>query len=236
MFVRFFRPLRKVTAARFYSQTPSGAVGTSSKQTNSKFDKSIIKPILVVVMFGTMLSHVMNQQRLAGEMERRYLLKMEILKDLIEKAKRGEGNINVKEELKLVNKLFERTKEARFLDEKEAEKLSQISSSQNYSEAEVLRSMNNSTRALEKESLDDILKNIMDEMSDEPKSSAFKSNSEPKQQQSGELITDKDTLKEKAEYERELLQYKPSTDVHLIVQNPGELSSAAEDTKVRKFL
>ncbi|CAR30718.1 hypothetical protein ZYGR_0P00200 [Zygosaccharomyces rouxii] len=233
MFARFTRPLQKVAAARFYSQVSASA---TSKQANSKFDKSIIKPILVVIVFGTMLSHVMNQQRLAGEMERRYVLKMEILKDLIERARKGEINIDVQEELKLVNKLFERNKEARFLNDKEAEKLSQISSSQNYSEAEVLQSMNNSTRALEKESLDDLLKSIMDEVSDEPKSSARKSNPKPKQQQSGEFITDRDTLREKAEYERELLQYKPSTDVHLIVENPGELSSAAGDTKVSKFL
>lgn len=236
MFIRLGRPLEKFTFTRFYSQIPSGAVGTSSRQAKSKFDNSIIKPIIVVVMFGTMLSNVMNQQRLAGEMERRYLLKMEILKDLIQKAKKGEGNINVQEELKLVNKLFERTKKARVLDDTEAEKLSQISSSQNYSEAEVLRSMNSSTRALEKESLDDVLKSIMDEISDESKLTTRKSNLPPKQQQSGELITDKDALKEKGEYEREILQYKPSTDVHLIVKNPGDLSSAAEDTKISKFL
>lgn len=234
MFSRFGRPLRVISAARFYSQA---AVNSSNKQKNARFDNSMIKPIVVVIMFGTMLSHVMNQQRLAGEMERRYLLKMEILKDLIQKAKKGESNINVQEELKLVNKLFERTKEARVLDEEEAQKLSQISSSQNYSEAEVLQSMNSSTRGLEKELLEDTLKSIMDEVTDEPKSSSRKCNLAPKpSQHSEEFITDKDTLKERAEYERELLQYKPSTDVHLIVENPGELSSAAEDTKVSKFL
>lgn len=236
MFAKFAKPLVRNVAARLYSQTSTAAVTAGGKQRKAKFDKSVIKPVLVIVVFGTMLTHVTNQQRLAGEMERRYFLKMEILRDLIERARGGETGINVQEELKLVNKLFERSAEARSLDTKEAEKLSQISSSQHYSEDDVLKSMNSSTGGLQKESLDDLLKDIMDEISHEPKSSTRKPDSKTDEKESGEFITDKETLKEKEEYERELLQYKPSTDVHLIVENPGELSSAAKDTQVSKFL
>ncbi|AQZ16437.1 YIR024C [Zygosaccharomyces parabailii] len=222
------RVVRPLSVCRVYSQISPRPTKTS------RFDRTIIKPLLVVILFGTMLTHVTNQQRLAGEMERRYFLKIEILKDLIERAREGDTKINVQEELKLVNKLFERTSEARELNSREAEKLQEISSSQNYSEKEVLQSLNRSPRALEKESLDDLLKSIMDEISDAPKQPIPRKTS-PKPN-SNEVIVDKDVLKEEAKYERELSQYKPSTDVHLIVENPGELSSAAEDTKVTKFL
>lgn len=222
------RAVRQLSICRLYSQIAPRPVKTS------RFDRSIIKPLLVVIVFGTMLTHVTNQQRIAGEIERRYFLKIEILKDLIERAREGDTNINVQEELKLVNKLFERTSEARELNAREAKKLQEISSSQNYSEKEVLQSLNRSPRALEKESLDDLLKSIMDEISDDPKQPIpRKTSPEPN---SNEVILDRDVLKEEAKYERELSQYKPSTDVHLIVENPGELSSAAEDTKVTKFL
>lgn len=222
------RVVRPLSVFRLYSQF-APRPGKSSR-----FDRTIIKPLVVVIVFGTMLTHVTNQQRLAGEMERRYFLKIEILKDLIERAREGDTNINVQEELKLVNKLFERTSEARELNAREAEKLQEISSSQNYSEKEVLQSLNRSPRALEKESLDDLLKSIMDEISDEPKQPIPRKSSPTPN--SNEVILDKDVLKEEAKYERELSQYKPSTDVHLIVESPGELSSAAEDTKVTRFL
>lgn len=223
------RVLRPLSRCSYYSQ-----VASKRPEKVSRFDKSIVKPLVVVVVFGTMLTHVTNQQRLAGEMERRYFLKIEILKDLIERAREGDPNIDVHEELKLVNKLFERTTDARTLDAMEAEKLQDISASQSYSESEVLQSMNSSTRALEKESLDDLLKSIVDEISDEPKQPLHLKSASKRT--ADDFILDKDLLKEEAQYERELAQYKPSTDVHLIVENPGDLSSAAEDTKVTKFL
>lgn len=227
---------------RSYSMKSAARVPKKSGRT--QFDKSMLKPALVVIIFGSMLSHVSNQQKRHAELERRYGLKMEILNDLIGRAKNGDIDFEVDRELKLVNKLFSRHSDFKdFNLEEEADDARGTYDSQTYSKQDILESLNRSTGTQEPESLDDFLKSIIEEADDnllierdqnvrkqgQPHHTTLKSSSEG-------IVEDKQILRREAERESELEDYKPSTEVHLIVENPGELYKAAEETKVTKFL
>lgn len=231
MFGRLIGPVKTLKGCRLYSQPASG----SSKR---GFDRSMLKPALIVVVFGSMLSHVSNQQKLSAELDRRYELKMNILRKLISRAKEGDISFSVDEELQLVNKLFSRySKSGNVSFEEEAEKIRKSSDSNKYSEKALLDSLNSSRNPLEEESLEDMFKSIMNEVNDTSRPLLKKSETivVPPHDEN-EIVLNKKFLEEQAKREVELQNYTPSTDAHTIVDIPGELSVAAKDTEIKSFL
>lgn len=68
----------------------------------------MLYPALVVVLLGSQVISVMNAQRSVETMESRYTLKMRKLDELIVRAREGE-KVDVKQEMQLVNKQFDRS-------------------------------------------------------------------------------------------------------------------------------
>lgn len=232
MFGRLIGPVRTLKGCRLYSQPASGG----SKRRG--FDRSMLKPALIVVVFGSMLSHVSNQQKHSAELDRRYELKMNILRKLISRAKEGDISFNVDEELQLVNKLFSRySKSGNVSFEEEAEKIRKSSDSNKYSEKALLDSLNSSRNPLEEESLEEMFKSIMNEVNDTSRPLQKKSETivVPSHDEN-EIVLNKKFLEEQAKREVELQNYTPSTDAHTIVDIPGDLSVAAKDTEIKSFL
>ncbi|QLL34175.1 hypothetical protein HG536_0G00320 [Torulaspora globosa] len=218
-------------ACRHYSHA---AAKTGSKK--SGFDKSMLKPALAVIVFASMLSHVSNQQNVNAELDRRYELKIGILEKLIERAKHGDRDFDPHEELKLVNKLFARFSSSKGIDlEDEAAKVRKYSDARPYSEEMIINSLNGSAKQVEEESLEEVLKSLMNEV-DGKGTMTQPSPPESSFHEKGEVVLNKKLLDELARKEAELLNYSPSTDAHTLVENPGELTAAAKDTEVPKFL
>lgn len=227
----FRRSALGLGAFRRYSHA---AVEASSKKRG--FDKSMLKPALAVVVFASMLSHVSNQQNVNAELDRRYELKIGILKKLIERARQGDRDFDPNEELKLVNKLFARVSNIKGIDlEDEAAKVRKYSAARPYSEEMIINSLNGSAKEVEEESLEEVLKSLMNEVEGK---GVMKQPSlpDPSFQDNEGVVLNKKILNELAKREAELLNYSPSTDVHTLVENPGELTAAAKDTEVTKFL
>lgn len=221
-----------MAACRRYSQA-TGATGSK----RSGFDKSMMKPALAVIVFASMLSHVSNQQNVNSELDRRYELKIGILQKLIARAKQGDRDFNVDEELKLVNKLFARFTSLKGIDfEDEAARMRKYSDARPYSEEMILNSLNGSAKHEEEESLEDVLKSLMDEVNGKKPVKQALPIEPSAHDEVGGVVVNKKILDELARKEAELLNYSPSTDAHTLVENPGELSAAAKDTEVTKFL
>lgn len=221
-----------IAAFRRYSQPAVANAGSKRRG----FDKSMVKPALAVVVFASVLSHVSNQQNLNAELDRRYELKISILKKLIERAKQGDRDIDVNEELKLVNKLFARVSGSKTIDfEDEAARVRKYSESRPYTEEMIIKSLNGSTEENEDESLEDVWKGLLDGLDGKkPVTQPLPTESSPHERE--QIVVNKKMLDELARKEAELLNYTPSTDAHTLVANPGELSAAAKDTEVTKFL
>ncbi|CCH57876.1 hypothetical protein TBLA_0A00750 [Henningerozyma blattae CBS 6284] len=66
----------------------------------------LIKPIVVFVIFVGALSSVTNEKKKYQDLLRRYELKISILEQLINKAKRNDFQFNIDEEMISVNRLF----------------------------------------------------------------------------------------------------------------------------------
>ncbi|SCW00854.1 LAFE_0C13476g1_1 [Lachancea fermentati] len=212
----------------------------------SKFDKSMVKPAVVVILFGSVLTNLMEEQKSMSEMERRYHLKIDILKDMINKVKvEGDSSIDIAEELKLVNKSFERFENSKLTDlEREAQRVRERADKNSYSKNSVINSLNS---RLEDESLEDLFKEIMQDIDREgdileptmPSQSHVKQTKQSNAEDivaKGDIVTNAKRLALEAEKEKRSLSFKPSTDAHVIVENPGDYSTAAEEQKVSKFL
>lgn len=232
MFSRLAGPIGRMQRFRLYSQSAN----TGSKRRG--FDRSMLKPAIIVIVFGSMLSHVSNQQKLNAELDRRYELKMTILRKLISRAKEGDISFDADEELQLVNKLFSRhVKSGGANFDEEAERLRKSSNSNKYSEKALLDSLNSPKSPLEEESLEEMFKSLMSEV-DDTKTSLQKQPEaviEPSHEENG-IALDKKFLEVEAKREAQLQNYTPSTEVHTIVSNPGELTMAANDTDIKGFL
>lgn len=228
MFNRLTFSAGRLRGCRLYSRPASG--GSRSRG----FDKAMIKPALIVIVFGSMLSHVSNQQKLNAELDRRYELKMNILRKLISRANEGDTNFDVSTELDLVNKLFDRSSKSSSAGyDAEAGKSRQNADIGRIPEETLLNSLNNRIDPLEEESLERILENLMNEVNDTPAAAQ----EQPKLvDEESDIVKNKKFLEKQAERETRLLDYVPSTDAHTIVDTPGELSVAANETEIKKFL
>lgn len=234
----------RISGQRLYSAKTKAAIPAQPGRT--QFDKSMLKPALVIIIFGSMLSHVSTQEKRHAELERRFDLKADILSELIERAKNGDTDFDVDKELSLVNKVFSRYEKSQNIDiSEEATKLRNVYDTQTYSRKEVLESLNSSTGATEEESLDDLFRSIIEEVDEtsanrkhtgEISIKLEKSQRDTQVENADGIIMDKRILNEEAAKENDSKEYEPSTEIHLIVENPGELSEVAKETKVTKFL
>lgn len=215
----------------------SEAAATENTAKKSRFDKSALKPMVSLLLFASVLTSVSEQQKRFNEMERRYEMKIGILQDLIERSKRGDFNYDAEKELELVNKLFARHAKSNTGDvEVEAALIREQASKMKINRETVIESMNSK---LAEESLEDLFKDIMKDMDESSKPLVAPSkllDERSMKTGSSDIVIDKEWLEYENEKEAKRLKFKPSTDQHVIVANPGEYNTSAEDTKVKRFL
>ncbi|CUS24899.1 LAQU0S21e00958g1_1 [Lachancea quebecensis] len=249
-----FSGLATKPPCRFYSSSLPHA--SPKKSGNSKFDKTMLKPALVVVLFGSMLTNVMEQQKRNSELERRYGMKLGVLQELIGKVKNGQDtSIDIDKELALVNRLFERFEISKHVGlEDEASKIRKLNDQAHMiSQKEIAARLNGQKPMDDETQLRELFRDIMKDIDDAPivervkpqhnssefsKSDQNKTNDQTKVRTvpESEIQTNEKVLTEEARDEKQRLKYRPATDSHVIVENPGEYSTAAEDHKVSKFL
>ncbi|EDO15716.1 hypothetical protein Kpol_1073p2 [Vanderwaltozyma polyspora DSM 70294] len=131
---------------------------THTKSSNVKrYDTTLIKPVLVVLFFGSVLSAVTDQQRNVSELKRRYNLKLDILNNLLTRIKaHNDYNFDLAKELFLVDKLFTRSNNWNSIIDKTP------STTNDYSSKTILDSLNGSTNT--DQSLDDLWNSIINEV------------------------------------------------------------------------
>ncbi|SMN22603.1 similar to Saccharomyces cerevisiae YIR024C INA22 Protein of unknown function [Maudiozyma saulgeensis] len=218
------RPLLRIARLQTRGQHSGPSVGPTQKAT---FDKSMIRPFIWVVVFGSLVTHVIDRRQAYSDMKKRYSLKITILKDLLEKAQNGNTSVTeeqVEHELRLVNKMFVRDKS---LGAKEVENV--------LSQMQIAIPKREEYNYDEEESLEDIWKGILEDINDDKSPKKLKKKAvQPvpittTTKVLDDIIVDKETLKELREKERgDLKNFTQSTEQHLIVENPGELSGSAK--------
>ncbi|SCU99505.1 LADA_0H20186g1_1 [Lachancea dasiensis] len=237
-------PTRIPFPSRFYG---SQALNTENTSRSSKFDKSMLKPALVVVLFGSMLTNVMEQERKNEEMENRYALKIQILRDMICRVEKNE-KVDPDQELMLVNKLFQRFLKSEFVGLEED--ASRVRDSVKPKENTIKRLNGMKASDDDMTSLRDLYEDIMKDVNNEelslpaetvaapklPEMVPQITNSSSEPSSDSTILTDKAALAKEAEAEKERLKYKPETGTHVIVENAGDYSGSADDMKVSKFL
>ncbi|CCK73098.1 Ina22p KNAG_0M02450 [Huiozyma naganishii CBS 8797] len=190
----------------------------------SKVDRSLLKTVVWVVIFGSILTHVVDKEKQVEDMERRYNLKIQILENLISRAKTGES-VNTTEELKLVNKLFVKDKSLSVEEVKGELERSKLPQDDHSAEVQ------------NEESLEDIWNDILRDINSEPRETSKKQSNKTRQPTTQpDIIKDRALLAEIAQKEEEYVSYSPTFDKHTIVEDPGSFAKAAKDTNVNKFL
>ncbi|CCC69499.1 hypothetical protein NCAS_0C05090 [Naumovozyma castellii] len=222
--------------ARLYATTSSGISPTAEKK--SKYDRSLWKPITWVIIFGSLLTSITNQENKYRELERRYNLKINVLKDLIGRVHLGDRDFQIEDEMRLVNKLFDHAagKDEKFDDVVDTLRVKDKSGATLYSSDQVLMGMNRKSLIMskqlpaEEDSLEAVLKSILNDINtDEPVS-------EPSQDMIEGIITDKKQLEKEKIKEEEILNYVPDSRHHLIAEKAGDITDVAKETKISKFL
>lgn len=209
----------RLHAQRFYVKATEASstlkpAGTASNGRKSKFDKSTLKPLGLLVIFGSLLTNVMEERRKFNNMERRYNLKIDKLEELLERFRQGEKNIDIVGELKIIDAMFtvsENQNIAGLIARRKKEYDSDIKQVEHK----------------EDESLDSIWQDIIESMDDVPEKSENKSI---------DLVTDPDVLEKRRAEENLMRKTAPSYMTHTIVESPGEVAEAAKDTPIKKFL
>ena len=223
----------KAPFKRFYSQAPANS--THAKR--SKFDKTMIKPALVVIIFGSVLTNVTEQKQKYFELERRYSLKKDILNNLIKRVNKNDIAFQIDDELSLVNKLFNKYDQSKQTEiNTSLTDIYNSSSDEQFSESRILYNLNGNNIKGKEEDLDDLWKIILEDMNKDPDEIKHVDIDIKDLESDGNIITDRNFLSDEAKREKQRSIYEPKTDVHVIVENPGELSTAASDTKISKFL
>lgn len=210
---------------RFYSEVASGVAAGKQSQ-RPRLDKSMIKPFVWIMIFGSLVTNVVERRQRFSDMKKRYGLKTRILQDLIEKVETGDHHLteeDIEEELKLVNKMFIKNKS---LGMKEVDSI--------LSQMQIAVPKFKNAVEEEEESLEDLWKELLEEVNNENPIDRKQKRKEavlkkPQIDNSEDIVLDKAVLRELEERERdENKKFTQSIDRHLIVENPGELSSSAK--------
>lgn len=214
LFLRSLAPI-KITART----VASANAGIKRK---SRFDKTMIKPLLLVMIFGSILNAVIAEKRNIIDMERKYKLKLDKLKELIQRVHDNNGKVDfdADDELKLVNlRLGIVGKNATGMKEDETDIV-----------------------VPKEESLEEIWQSIIDEA----KKEVIEKTPDAGVKNKEGIVTDLNVLKdlEKSKKKRYLEKSKKedekvylSGDVHMMMNQPGDLNEIAkEHDKIPKFL
>ncbi|AET38881.1 Ina22p Ecym_3394 [Eremothecium cymbalariae DBVPG len=224
---------------RLYSASPT--TGTASLR--SKYDKTVFKPLILLLIVGSIATNVIEQKKRHFEMERRYNLKIHILEDLIDRVKyNNDTTFSVEQELYLVNKMLARHSGAISLNPKirNEPELEDSSTEPNSPRNGDTNKKNYSD--MELESVEELFKNIFDEINevsekDHSASLDIQRQSKPKSHPSSdEIVIDRQIIAQNAKQEKQQKMFKPNTEQHVIVPIPGDYVAAAEATKVSRFL
>ncbi|CAI4065461.1 hypothetical protein N7582_003065 [Saccharomyces uvarum] len=204
------RLMRSLSPMRLTVRTVASA--SAGAKAKSRYDKTIIKPILLVMVFGSILNSVIVEKRKAQDMERKYHLKANKLKELIQKVNDNNGKVDfdADDELRLVNLCLGIT--GKNINTTEEDKSDIV--------------------VPKEESLEEIWQNILDE--------AKKDIVEPTKSDSTNkdgIVTDVNVLKDLQNSKKEDEQVYLTGDIHMIMNQPGDLNEIAkENAKIPKFL
>lgn len=190
-------------------------------------DYSLLKLGAWIVIFGSMLTNVIDKKQQYEEMEAKYSLKIEILKGIISKLRNGES-VDVEDELRLVNQTLERRKLPRYKSPLRRKK------------SQIAEDMANSA-PIEEESLEDLWKDILTDASDTESdknktlgvATRAASNTST---DDDDIMRDKKALQMTSKQEEIEQKYFTPTDQHVVVSTPGYVTEAAKDTKMTKYL
>ncbi|CAG59186.1 uncharacterized protein GVI51_F06369 [Nakaseomyces glabratus] len=213
--------VRNTSYGGITSRCASSVAAPAAKK--SRFDKSVVKPLLVLVVFGSVLTNVMEERRKYSDMERRYQLKINKLEELIERANVGEKNLDIAAELKIIDALFKVSQNQRYTGI--------IGNTKHHNGPSTpLKSKQDN-----EESLEDIWQELVSSL-EEDELKLKREQELNKAKLSNELVTDKQLLKEQKKKEELEKNLVPSHATHTIVSTPGEVSEAAKDTSLKRFV
>lgn len=186
---------------------------------SSTFDKSMIYPGILLILFGSQVINVMNRQKYINELDRVYKIKINKIHEIAERLEHGEKGVNVEDEMKLVNMMFERQMNSTKM------KLSK--------EYEVEHKIEEIYTDLNKElNQEDFIKMLG--LNDEPiKKKEIKILHVPGKES---VITDHEEIKDQITKQKELTKFVVKPETHIIVEKPGDYIESAKDTKLSKFL
>ncbi|KAH3900114.1 uncharacterized protein SCODWIG_01626 [Saccharomycodes ludwigii] len=213
---------------------------SEAKKSSRKIDSSMLKPLFYVILVVSALNKVSEQQKQNAELERRYRMKLQILQDLITRLEKNRKvDFDINQELKLVHKLFDKY-------DNKYDDTSIIK--HNYTEKEIVDSLNGinnrdyNNKTDDDEDLNKLFNDILKDMDKDPeqikrenieKEIEFKENDV---NQDG-IIVNKALLEAEKQKEKSTwTDYKADIDQHIVVEKAGDFATAAEDTKVSKFL
>ncbi|CAD6620100.1 CEI_1a_G0027290.mRNA.1.CDS.1 [Saccharomyces cerevisiae] len=203
--------LRSLAPIKITARTVASA--NSGIKRKSRFDKTMIKPLLLVMIFGSILNAVIAEKRNTIDMERKYKLKLDKLKELIRRVHDNNGKVDfdADDELKLVNlRLGIIGKNATAMKEDETDIV-----------------------VPKEESLEEIWQSIIDEVKKEVIEKTPDTGVENKEG----IVTDLNVLKDLEKSKKEDEKVYLSGDVHMMMNQPGDLNAIAkEHDKIPKFL
>ena len=179
----------------------------------SRFDKTMIKPLLLVMVFGSILNAVIAEKRSTHDMERKYNLKVDKLKELIQRVHDNNGKVdfNADDEMKLVNLC-----------------LGIVGKNTN-----TMKEDKTDIVIPKEESLEEIWQSIIDEAKKEV---VEKTPDDDVKNKEG-IVTDLKLLKDLEKSKKEDEKVYLSGDVHMMMNQPGDLNEIAkENDKIPKFL
>ena len=210
-------PVFRAPGARFYAQ---GAPRAQVKPATG-LDRSMVRPLVWVIVFGSLVTHVLGRRQEFADMEKRYALKTEILEGLLARARQGDAQVTeqlVERELALVNRMFVSDKS---LGAREVEAaLAKVGVAPRGQPA-----LPDDSKA----SLEEVWKGILEDAQAEVEQVDVQEVEAPVDVSShDDIVLDRAALRRLREAEQdEGKDFAQSTDQHLIVENPGDLSSSA---------
>ncbi|CDR40196.1 CYFA0S04e05666g1_1 [Cyberlindnera fabianii] len=219
--------IRRMNSTTAESSIPPPPPVPKKKRISDSFDKSIYYPAFLVVLLGSQVINVMNAQRRVEDLDRRYTLKMEKIDELIKRVQNGE-QVDVEREMRLVNKLFERSGSYTVMGKDsisgKVKKQKELAwQEEDLTEVELAKMLGLDLNQTKKDM------GIADDEKESEKSTKTKVEGDV-------ILVDRGTIDEQMKKEKELLNYRLNPDQHLIVEKAGDYVDAAKDTQVKKFL
>ncbi|CAI4064972.1 hypothetical protein SKDZ_09G1860 [Saccharomyces kudriavzevii ZP591] len=203
--------MRSFSRMKMAARTVTSA--STSVKSKSRYDKTMNKPLLLVMVFGSILNAGIVEKRKTNDMERKYHLKVDKLKELIQRVHDNNGKVdfNADDELKLVNLCLEIVNRNQPTMEEDK----------------------NDIMIPKEESLEEIWQSIIEEAKKEVMEPTSINDAKNKDG----IVTDLGLLKNLKNSKKEDEQVYLNGDIHMIMNKPGDLNEIAkENVKMPKFL